>query len=121
MENKMPARQSLSWIGQAVSGLLLVVILLLHMYFHHFQAGGLLSSLEVILHVQNPLIFMLEVLFVIVVTYHALTGVRAIVFDLSLSETTRRKISWGLMILSLATMLYGVTLAYLIRSQLLAP
>ncbi len=120
LETKMQARQSLVWIGQAVSGVLLIIILLLHMYFQHFQAQGLLDAGEVVGHVSSPIIFALEILFIIVVTYHALLGIRAIVFDLSLSESTRRNISVGLTILGGATAVYGVILAILIQSQALA-
>jgi succinate dehydrogenase hydrophobic anchor subunit len=117
LEQKKAARQSLAWLGQAVSGVLLVVIVLLHMYFHHFQVGGLLSSSEVVVHVSGNIIFTLEILFIIVVTYHALLGVRAIIFDLKLSDAARRKITVGLTILGAATMIYGVILAILIRAQ----
>ncbi|MBI1877326.1 MAG: hypothetical protein HYR94_03675 [Chloroflexi bacterium] len=120
LETKRQARQSLAWIGQAVSGVLLIVILLLHMYFQHFEAQGLLDAGEVVGHVSSPIIFALEILFVIVVTYHALLGIRAVVFDLNLTESTRRNISMGLTILGVATVVYGVLMAILIRSQALA-
>jgi succinate dehydrogenase cytochrome b556 subunit len=116
---KKPARPSLAWIGQAVSGVLLIVILLLHLYFHHFAAQGLLDAGEVVTHVSTPLIFILELLFVIVVTYHALLGIRAITFDLSLSEATRRNVSIGLTVIGVVTVVYGVFLAVLIRSYTL--
>jgi succinate dehydrogenase hydrophobic anchor subunit len=119
VETKQQVRQSLTWIGQAVSGILLIVIVLLHMYFHHFQAQGLLDAGEVVSHVSSFVIFALEILFIIVVTYHALAGVRAIIFDLNLSQVTRRKVSAGLTILGLVTIVYGIILAVLIQSQAL--
>jgi succinate dehydrogenase hydrophobic anchor subunit len=117
LETKKQVHQSLAWIGQAVSGVLLMVIVLLHIYFHHFAAQGLLDAGEVVAHVSSPLIFALEILFVIVVTYPALLGLRAIIFDLSLSESTRRSISVGLIILGVATAAYGLILATLIQVQ----
>lgn len=116
-DSQQPVRQSLGWIGQAVSGILLIIIVLLHMIFHHFQEG-LLSTNQVIAHVANPAIFILELLFVLVVTYHALLGIKAVIFDLKLSDVTRRKVSTGLTILGVLTAVYGVILAFLIRSQL---
>ena len=112
-----PARQSLSWIWQAVSGILLIVIVFLHMLFQHFQEG-LLSVNEAIAHVASPAIFILELLFVLVVTYHALLGVKSVIFDLKLSDSTRRKVSTGLTILGVVTAIYGIVLAFLIRAQL---
>lgn len=120
LETRESARQSSSWIGQAVSGVLLIVIVLLHMYFQHFAARGLLDADEIIVHVSQPAIFVLELLFVLIVTYHALLGLRAILFDLNLSETARRKVTLGLTALGVVTVLYGVVLEFLIRSQLLA-
>jgi succinate dehydrogenase hydrophobic anchor subunit len=120
LQTKTQVRSSWTWIGQAVSGVLLMVILLLHMYFQHFEAQGLLDAGEVVGHVSSPLIFALEILFIIVVTYHALLGIRVVVFDLSLSESTRRNISVGLTILGVVTAVYGVILAILIQSQALA-
>lgn len=115
IEKKQP-RQSLAWIGQAVSGILLIIIVLLHMIFHHFQEG-LLSVNQVIAHVSNPAIFILELIFVFVVTYHALVGIRAVIFDLQLSDAARRRISTALTVLGVVTVIYGVILAFLIRSQ----
>ena len=116
-KSTQPARQSLSWIWQAVSGILLIVIVFLHMLFQHFQEG-LLSVNEAIAHVASPAIFILELLFVLVVTYHALVGVKSVIFDLKLSDSTRRKVSTGLTILGVVTAIYGIVLAFLIRAQL---
>ena len=127
LETRKPASQrneqlvqSSAWPIQAVTGVLLIIVLFLHMLFNHFQEGGMLDAAGVILHVSNPLIFILEILFVVFVTYHALLGVRAIIYELSSSETTRRRVNTGLTILGIITVVYGVFLAWLIRSQLLA-
>jgi succinate dehydrogenase hydrophobic anchor subunit len=117
---KKVARQSLAWIGQAVSGILLIVIVLLHMYFHHFQSGGLLSASEVMTHVSSNAIFILEILFILFVTYHAMLGVRAILFDLKLGDAARRRVTVGLTLLGVVTAVYGVILAVLIRTQMLS-
>jgi succinate dehydrogenase hydrophobic anchor subunit len=113
---KPQAHQTLSWIGQAVSGILLIAVLLLHMIFQHFSTG-LLSASEVFQHVANPAIFALEILFIIVITYHALLGIRAIIFDLKLTDTTRRRVTSGLTVLGAVTIIYGIVLAILINSQ----
>ncbi len=51
LETKKQARQSWAWMGQVVSGVLLIVIVLLHLYFQHFAALGLLIAGEVVAHV----------------------------------------------------------------------
>jgi succinate dehydrogenase hydrophobic anchor subunit len=113
---KQQARQSLAWIGQAVSGVLLIVIVLLHLIFHHFQEG-LLSASQVVAHVASPTILTLEILFIIVVTYHALLGIKAVLFDLQLSDAVRKRWATTLTILGIITVVYGVILAIMIRSQ----
>jgi succinate dehydrogenase hydrophobic anchor subunit len=114
-ERKQQARQSSGWIWQAVTGVLLIIVVGLHMLFQHFQEG-LLSASQAVAHVADPAIFILEILFVLVVTYHALLGVKAVIFDLQLSDSTRQKVSLGLTVLGVITVIYGVILAFLIRS-----
>ena len=71
------------WLVQAFSGLLLVFILGAHMIAHHFIVeGGLRNYQQVLEYVANPVVFIIEVLFVILAVIHALLGVRAIVIDL---------------------------------------
>jgi len=118
LETKKYAQRSLfSWIGQAVSGVLLVVVLLLHMLFQHFQVG-LLTASEVVAHIARPAIFVLEIVFLITVTYHALLGIKMVIFDLKLSEAARQRVSVGLTILGVVTVGWGIILAFLISSQL---
>ena len=110
-------RQSLSWIGQAVSGILLIVIVVLHMILHHFQAQGLLSANQAIAQTSNITYLILEIAFVIIVTYHALVGIKSAIFNLNLSEETRRKISAVITVIGILTIIYGTVIAFLIRSQ----
>lgn len=100
------------WIIQAITGLLLIVVLVLHMVAHHFVVdGGIRNYEQVIEYISNPLIFWLEVLFLTVVTIHAMLGLRAILFDLGPGATTRRVLNWVLGIVGLVAWVYGVWLA----------
>ena len=57
------------WLVQAFSGLALVAILGLHMIAHHFIVeGGLRDYQQVLDYVANPIVFVIEVLFVILAT-----------------------------------------------------
>ena len=48
------------WIFQAISGLLLIFLLGLHMIAHHFIVdGGLRNFEEVIAYISKPIIFIL--------------------------------------------------------------
>lgn len=99
------------WLVQAFSGFLLVALLLLHMIAHHFVVeGGLRDFDQVIDYISSPAIFVITIFFLVVVTIHALLGVRAIVLDMSLSPGTVRVVNWVLLIVGVAAVVYGIWL-----------
>lgn len=112
---QMAARRDRSgsiWLIQAFSGLLLVIILGVHMIAHHFIVeGGLRDYQQVLAYVNNPVVFTVEVLFVVVAVVHALLGVRAIITDLRPSASTLRAVNWVLLVFGALTIGYGVYLA----------
>jgi succinate dehydrogenase hydrophobic anchor subunit len=112
---QMSARRDYSgamWLAQALTGLLLVFILAAHMIAHHFVVeGGLRNYEQVLAYVANPIVFVIEILFVIVAVVHGLLGVRAIINDLRPSAATMRVVEWGLRIAGLVTIAYGIYLA----------
>lgn len=100
------------WLVQAFSGLLLVIILGLHMIAHHFVVeGGLRNYQQVLDYVANPVVFVIEIAFVILAVSHGLLGVRAIFFDLRPSAGARQAINWVLGIVGVITIIYGIWLA----------
>lgn len=100
------------WLVQAISGLLLILLLGLHMIAHHFIVeGGLRTFQDVIDYVSNPIIFALEVAFLLIVTPHAMLGLRAIILDLNPSEGARKATDWILAIVGIAAIGYGIYLA----------
>jgi succinate dehydrogenase / fumarate reductase membrane anchor subunit len=104
------------WILQAITGLLLILVLVLHMVAHHFVVeGGLRNYQQVIDYVSNPIIFALEIIFLTVVTIHAMLGLRAILFDLGPGVRARRVTNWLLAIVGLAVLVYGLWLAIAIQ------
>lgn len=99
------------WLVQAFTGLLLTALLVLHMVAHHFVVeGGLRTFADVIAYVANPTIFFLEILFLVVVTVHAMLGLRAIVLDLNPAPSRLRLAEWGLALLGVGAVAYGVWL-----------
>lgn len=99
------------WLVQAFSGLLLVALLLLHMIAHHFVVeGGLRDFDQVIDYISNPAIFGITIIFLLVVTAHALLGLRAILLDMSLAPGTVRVVNWVLLVVGIATVVYGIWL-----------
>ncbi|MGD2077682.1 MAG: hypothetical protein PVH18_04840 [Chloroflexota bacterium] len=105
------------WIIQAVTGLLLIVLLGLHMIAHHFIVeGGLRTYQDVLDYISNPVIFVLEILFLIVVTPHAMLGLQGIVLDLGPSESAQRTIIWIFRILMVLILGYGIWLAIALQN-----
>lgn len=112
---QMAARHDRSgslWLVQAFSGLFLVILLGTHMIAHHYIVeGGLRDYQQVLDYVSNPVIFTLEVLFVILGVAHALLGVRAIITDMRPSASTLRVANWVLAVFGIIAIAYGVYLA----------
>ena len=99
------------WLLQAVSGILLVVLVGLHWVAQHFlAAGGLRTYADVAAYLRQPVIFGLETAFLIVVTTHALLGVRAILLDLGLGPRADHVLRWALALVGAATVWYGLDL-----------
>lgn len=103
-------RHSVVWMLQAVSGIVLVVLLVVHMIVQHFAAGELLSYDDVVAYLSNPLVFATETVLLISVTFHALAGVRAIALDVGLDEQQDSRLTRGLWILGSLMVLYGIGL-----------
>lgn len=112
-----PDSSGLMWLVQSVTGLLLVFTLGLHMVAHHFVVeGGLRDFQQVLDYVNNPLIFAIEVIFLIVATVHAMIGVRAILFDLGPGPGAVRLIEVGVRVVGAGTIVYGIWLALEIQA-----
>jgi succinate dehydrogenase membrane anchor subunit len=108
-------RGTLSWLWQAITGVILVLLLGLHFIANHFIAkNGLRDFAEVVAYLRNPIILMLEVLFLFVVTTHALLGVRAILLDFGLSNRTEKRLSQVLTVIGALTIGYGLWLTWMI-------
>jgi succinate dehydrogenase hydrophobic anchor subunit len=98
----------------------LVVLITVHMVAHHFvvrRTGGLRSYRQVLEYVANPVIFTIELLFLVVVTVHAMLGLRSVLFDLATGERARAWISRALVVFGVVTVAYGVTLIVTLASR----
>lgn len=120
MGTERRGRETLVWRATASTGVALVALVVVHMVAHHFVVqgtGGLRSYLQVLEYVANPVIFAIELLFLVVVTVHAMLGLRSVLFDLATGERARAWISRGLMLLGVVTVAYGVLLIVTLASR----
>jgi len=117
MENPFaeePKRSS-TWYWQIFTGVALVLLLGLHFIANHFIAtGGIRDFADVVSYLRNPIVLVLEVLFLIVVATHAMLGVRAIVIDFGISSQAEKRLSQVLTVIGVLTVGYGLWLTWAI-------
>ena len=106
-------RPTFAWLAQTLTGVLLLVLLTVHMVAQHLVvSGGLRSYDQVIAWIGNPVVFAVEALLLVCVTWHAIAGVHAVLLDLGLRGRTERIVARILGDLAVATILYGLWLLY---------
>lgn len=113
-------RSSRAWWWTALTGAALLLLLTVHMVAHHFvveDVGGLRSYEQVLDYIANPVIFTLELFFLIVITIHALLGLRGVLLDLGIGVRARRRTDLLLWLLGPATVGYGVFLIATLASR----
>jgi succinate dehydrogenase / fumarate reductase, membrane anchor subunit len=99
-----------SWIATTLTGVALLVLLGVHMVANHFvveSVGGLRSYRQVLAYIRHPVILVTESVFLLVVTVHAMLGIRGVMLDLDPSPRARRWIDAGLVALGVLTIAYG--------------
>jgi succinate dehydrogenase hydrophobic anchor subunit len=109
-----------SWLATTITGLALLLLLGVHMVANHFvihAVGGLRSYRQVVEYLSNPAIFVIESLFLLFVTVHAMLGLRGVILDLDPAPRVRRWIDAALFVLGLATISYGYFLLGTLASR----
>jgi succinate dehydrogenase / fumarate reductase membrane anchor subunit len=108
-------KSTTAWLWQVFTGIGLVILLGMHFIANHFIArGGLRDFADVVAYLRNPIVLVLELLFLLFVTTHALLGVRAILLDLGFSGRGERRLSRLLTGVGVLTVGYGVWLTWII-------
>jgi succinate dehydrogenase hydrophobic anchor subunit len=98
----------------------LLALVTVHMVAHHFvveEVGGLRTYRQVLRYIGNPWILAIESIFLVVVTIHAMLGLRSVLFDLGLSVSMKRWLNRGLVVLGVVTVAYGFMLIGVLASR----
>jgi succinate dehydrogenase hydrophobic anchor subunit len=106
-------RTARSWLATSLTGVALLALVTVHMIAHHFvvdRIGGLRTYRQVIEYIANPMMFAVESAFIVVVTWHGMLGLRAVLLDLHLQARTERVIRPGIVVLGVLTVGYGFLL-----------
>jgi succinate dehydrogenase hydrophobic anchor subunit len=91
---------SLAWISQVISGV--------HIVMQHFVVkGGLRDYAQVVSYLANPVVLAVEILFVIVLVWHAMLGLRAVLLDFGFGRRGQALITRGVVVLGAVTAGYS--------------
>lgn len=103
------------WFLKILTGFLVIVVLIIHLIVNHLIVeGGLLTYADVVRYYQNPIIPIMEIAFLIFVVTHALMGLRSVLLDLHPSNKVLRLINYGVVVLGVASIAYGIWLVLVI-------
>lgn len=117
-QSSKPSENAWLWLLKIASGILVIIILIIHLIVNHFTApNGLLSWAEVVEYYQNPLIPIMEGVFLIFVVVHSLTGLRSILLDLKPSRSLMSIIDGALTLFGAGIIIYGIWLLIAIVGQ----
>jgi succinate dehydrogenase hydrophobic anchor subunit len=107
-----------SFVVQAVSGGAALGLVTVHMIANHFVIPeGLRDFAQVVAYLSNPFIVALELAFLVTVTWHALLGLRAVIFDFGLGARAERWVTRVLVVVGVATVGYGLWVTSVIVGQ----
>ncbi len=114
-----PGETSWLWMLKIFSGLLILVILIIHFLVNHFLAPeGLLSFEEILAYYKNfPIVPIMEGFFLVFVVSHSLLGVRSIVLDLNPSKRASQIVDVILVGIGVVSVVYGIWLLTAILAQ----
>ncbi len=106
------------WMIKILTGPLLVILLFIHLLVNHFLGQqGLLTYADVVAYYRNPIIPVMEILFLATVVTHSLIGLRGILLDLNPARRLLKVIDWGFILVGIAAVSYGVWLVLAIVSK----
>jgi succinate dehydrogenase cytochrome b556 subunit len=98
------------WFLQRLTGLALLFFLGVHMYVTHFGGVGLLTFHKVSNRFHSHLIFwsIFDGLFLLIAVFHALNGIRTIIYDFRPRPAARRGITISLWLVGIAGGITGL-------------
>lgn len=114
---RAPTRAGRLWLVKAVSGVLLIGFLGMHLVAQHFLVpGGLRDFSAVVEYLRHPVALMAELGLLGSVIVHAALGVRAVLVDTLPTDRAVRRASWVIGALAVAAFAYGIGLTLAVIS-----
>lgn len=109
---------SIQWLFQAFSGAFIIVFLGVHLYVAHINGGSPIELFSaVVTNLRNPWWMAFFLVFLWIVTYHGLNGVKGIIYETGISVKTRRLVSYVLTAVFIASVIYGTALSFIVAAM----
>jgi len=104
-----------AWLLQRVSAAVLLFFLGAHIWVLHYAAHGERIRLDAVMdRLRSPFFAVVDTLLLATVIFHALNGIRMVLFDFGLSRGAQRTLTALLWLFGLLAFIYGTnTLLYL--------
>jgi len=120
VSGRRPGENTWLWLIKIATGPLLVLVIGLHFAVNHYMgsmSSGLMTYDDIIAYYQNPIIPIIEIVFLATVVTHSLIGLRGIILDLNPSRSVLTVVTWLMVILGVVSVGYGIWLVFAIASQ----
>lgn len=98
-----------AWVGHRLTGLVLVAYVFMHLSFISTASiGEGEDSFDALMATTSqPLMVLLDFLLVVVVIYHAMNGLRVVLFDFCIGIRRQKLVFWIVMAISVVLVLVG--------------
>lgn len=107
-ENYLKTQGIWAWILQRISAVLLLVFLGTHLLVLHYIPENLIITFAgVAARCKSTLYVAVDGGLLAIALYHGLNGLRGILFDYIAGESARRAITWALLVVGVAFLLWG--------------
>lgn len=115
---RKPVENAWLWLAKILTGLLILIVLLVHFVVNHTLAeGGLLNYAAVVRYLANPWVAAMELSFLTLAVSHSLLGLRGIVLDLHPGPGLLRALDGVLLAVGAGAVLYGFWLTFQIAAR----
>ncbi len=112
---------SIQWLFQAASGAFIIFFLGVHLYVAHINGGSPIELFDTVVgNLRDPWWLAFFLIFLWVVTYHGLNGLKGIIYETGISAKARKFVSWAIFAVFVVSVIYGTILS-LVVAQMAIP
>jgi succinate dehydrogenase / fumarate reductase cytochrome b subunit len=102
----------LAWIFHRLSGLLLTVYVLYHIYYLRAAQQSAQSFNQVLQETQTPFWRFINLLILLALLFHTFNGIRLLAFDTGRGLRIQRQLFWAAFVLTIAIFLFSAIMVF---------